>query len=603
MAVLWRPLSCASGILIQGCRLLPFLLLYSAAFNGYALSLQRIEALQQQQLPQLALALLEQHQPSLNDESSPEQWWLWEQQRLALYQQLQLWPQLIERHRLYPSAIQQRRTVAQRFDLAFALLQQQQPQQAYRLVTAEIWQSQPQPTTTELQRWRRLLIDIYLQQGHTLSALAALRRYQLDYGLSDAELTLQLEVLLTNNHLELAEQLWQLQATRRDLSEELRFWGEIITLQQRHQLPQRLASLTSRLKQPREPRLQRRDLLLLAMTATLTDSYRIAIEAQEQLLTLGWPDERERRWVGMSNDSLWQSYLTYAEIVANEQQLLVGDDRAWLRLAKAQQGITSRALYLWLLLNSTDERLRQRAGFELLQQLQHSPFGDPLLIYLYQHQRQPWLTSALQRQLIDAALSQQQLPLADQLLTELAPESGASIKLTTLLYRIRLAVQLQRPEEAKQLLLKLLPSLPKGDNESYDRLMQLLFELQEQAPEATLTLLYQLKEQIPDPKRQREYHFWLGDAHAALNEPLLAAAAYLHSAAFNGMSERDDMWGQTARYRAAQMLRQAQLLEDAEQLLQQLLTLADTEPQRQIVQQELKQLQQQRLKLNLEKGQ
>jgi tetratricopeptide (TPR) repeat protein len=79
-------------------------------------------------------------------------------------------------------------------------------------------------------------------------------------------------------------------------------------------------------------------------------------------------------------------------------------------------------------------------------------------------------------------------------------------------------------------------------------------------------------DRVTTTKQKREVLFWLGDAKKTEGEYEVAAQYYLRSAFAN--SEPYDLWGQSARYSAAEALADARLFDDAERIYKELINEA-----------------------------
>ncbi|MDX5151356.1 MAG: tetratricopeptide repeat protein, partial [Acidiferrobacterales bacterium] len=88
---------------------------------------------------------------------------------------------------------------------------------------------------------------------------------------------------------------------------------------------------------------------------------------------------------------------------------------------------------------------------------------------------------------------------------------------------------------------------------------------------------------------QREILFWMAESKVALGKSGEAAELYLRSA-YHGQPKGGDMWGQSARYHAAESLAKAGNLEDARTIYQELLRFTPDAKRRAIIERNLQQL-------------
>ena len=88
---------------------------------------------------------------------------------------------------------------------------------------------------------------------------------------------------------------------------------------------------------------------------------------------------------------------------------------------------------------------------------------------------------------------------------------------------------------------------------------------------------------------QREILYWIADSRAALGAHQQAAELYLRSAAYQHPTG-GDMWGQTARYHAAEQLGKAGLTRDARLVYRALLKHTEDAKQRAVLERNIQQL-------------
>ena len=88
---------------------------------------------------------------------------------------------------------------------------------------------------------------------------------------------------------------------------------------------------------------------------------------------------------------------------------------------------------------------------------------------------------------------------------------------------------------------------------------------------------------------QREIYYWIAESRSALGEYREAAELYLRSATFENPTG-GDMWGQTARYHAAETLGKAGLTQDARLVFQALLKHTADAKQRAVIERSIQQL-------------
>jgi len=136
--------------------------------------------------PGLAYSYLQREQP-VYDKSNPLAWLYWEQKRITLLQYMRKW-QLID-HRV----LEQKEKLAN-FNVAtadrnwflIARLRALMALKHYEIVLNEtrqlLWNASELVNTDTLASWRRIIIQVYLNQGMVKDTQIAMRRYQQDYG-------------------------------------------------------------------------------------------------------------------------------------------------------------------------------------------------------------------------------------------------------------------------------------------------------------------------------------------------------------------------------------------------------------------------------------
>ena len=92
-----------------------------------------------------------------------------------------------------------------------------------------------------------------------------------------------------------------------------------------------------------------------------------------------------------------------------------------------------------------------------------------------------------------------------------------------------------------------------------------------------------------EPRQRREILYWIGDSFRGLEKFDQAALLYLQSAMLPG-PETMDPWAQTARYNAADSLREAGLIDDARRIYQALLDVTEEPTRRSVLNQRIQQL-------------
>ncbi len=548
-------------------------------------------------VPMLALTLFDQHQPGPDE---PEAWMRWERERIALLQAADRHEAVVERVAEAPRTLP---------DEALAWLEQQrilahlalgQGEQARQVIAQRLWQGEAPPGGDALAGLRRQLIDALLLAGDDAAALNASRRLRHDHGVEAVEdALLHAVVLLRNDEAAAAAALLAghgsgLAPWLRDLAR-LRAgtWPPVEAVTQ----------LTRRLRELRN------EGEVTAFAAAVTaEAARLAHDPAAHAAALerlgAYPLGREARaWLTISGlddgDALWESWLRLATEAGNRKQLLVGDDPPWFAAAEAAVAAgderLARAIYALVAVRSPEPRSREQGHQRLMARLLQAEQGGRLMRWLYLEapRRYPSIESIpplVRYQLSDSAITAGDLQLATRLLADLLrPPPGVDGYLWHL-QRARIFVLAGQPERGAEGLAQLLETYPRLDDESIDRMLQVVFDLQAvEAHDEAVGLLAALLARATDTQRQREILYWLADSRKAQGEHVEAGLLYLQSAIVPGVTTMDP-WAQSARYQAAQQLAEAGLRDDARRLYRDLLRVTEDAARRAVLLRDLRQL-------------
>ena len=367
------------------------------------------------QLPDLSLRLLQQDQPPLRADNSTH-WMEWERKRLQLMSQLGLWQDMVARCNETEGLLQKvELPVSDHHWLATqriqAWIELREYDQALRAIRQSLWQAN---TTSEaVLIWRQQLIHVYLGKDNINDAERAMRRYREDYADQSNEAVswkiLQAQLLMRVERpleaYELIKHIMQSKAVA--LSFLARMQAQLLT-------PDAVRAATHKILA--KPDLKDEQRVLYQYV-----NYRISvveldlpgqIETLEQLLINPARQSLGELFVASRNeitaDQLWRSYEQYGMQVANQQQLLQGDDAAWLLLAEKSPEVAAKSLNAVLVLQSQQAPLKQRAIVQLASLLEKQTDGLELMRVLFL--RNSLLTVdalplVLRYKLIDYALS------------------------------------------------------------------------------------------------------------------------------------------------------------------------------------------------------
>ena len=567
--------------------LLPLLFAGLAQANAQLDSLKNISAAG---APFLALKMLDQAQPSAD--ADVYEWILWEQERYRILSRWKQWDELLLRIEGLPDDLPEpflQQAASYRIRAYIALGQHDI---ARRLLREQLWRPEA-GEAEEYRHWRRLVIETYLGGGRNDDASIAMRRLQQDFPEADKEwLLLRARVLMkTGRYDEVTEILsgrldWQSLAMK--LLAEYRSG--------KHS-PQTLWDLArDRIKNIADDPQQLATYWSIAALAAESLGPQRQVEALEARLGIEAEDGIELE--SFDGDRLWQAYLDYARLIGNRNELLVGDDAAWLELAAAQRKtapLKARSLYALLLDQSADDESRQQAAEGYLslldpEQAAHQRLLDQLFNRSRRYADVSRIPLQIRFHLVDIALKKADIPLATRLMSGLDSVPPNARRFDWLLRRARVLLLGGKLEQGDAVLDRLIGEYDEPQADDTDRILQVLFDLQTlKADEQAIRHFRQLMNKPIEARQRREILFWMADSFKALEQYERAALLYLQSAMFIGPDAMDP-WAQTARYNAAESLQQAGLVDDARRIYEALLKVTREPARRSVLRHNIQQL-------------
>lgn len=544
--------------------------------------LQLLKQLSTSGAPQLGIRMLDQAQPDMDQDLY--QWILWEQERFAMLARWQEWDELLLRIENLPQEIPaQFRDQAISYKVQ-ALLESGQVESARRILVETLWQESA-AASAEFENWRRQVIRSYLKQSKRDEARIAMLRFEQDFENNDPEWNLsRAEVLIESSRYEQALQLLENTQT---------WQGEYLRLLAAFRFGQvSSAELKQTIKTAREQESIGEDQLAaldaLDYEAATRQPLVNQVIALERYFGSGY--ETSLRLLQIPVDLLWEGYASYARLVGNRAELLQGDDEQWLELgrnSKTMTPIKARSLFAMLMLESGSTGLRNQAAAEFLTTFKNpDEFGQRLLQALFGDSQTfasaSTLPEPIRYHLVDQALKVADIDEATRLMSGLTSIPEGVSEFDWQLRQARVLILGGKYTEGSGVLQRLIEQYRDPQTESTDRIIQVLFDLQsvQHHREAILHFDQLLRLEI-DAKQKREILFWLGDSYKGLQQHDRAALLYLQSAMLPGV-ESMDPWAQTARFNAAESLQQADLIDDARRIYEQLLR-ATSDPARRAV--------------------
>lgn len=570
-----------------GLFILGFLLALSPQIQ--ADELERVAAVARGGATELALRLLDKYQPSTADQLN---WVRWEKLRFKLLADKQRWSALAPRvdgfpPELPPSFVQWALTEA-----SLAQLEIKDGVAARKYLRRLLWTTGVD--TKQFAKWRRMVIRSYLVDNNVADAHTALVRYKQDYRVNnDVWRLLHAKVLLRAGRYEGAlDVLQDIQSVEGKL---LRLLAGLRSgIYQASVVKDRGSQLVKLAE--RKPPLQRNVWALIAESAGKAGDDVHRVIALEQALSLSNGSTQSDSLFELEVDDLWQAYEWLAETLGNRLQLLVGNDEAWLAQAKEYENsdqIHARALYAFLAGRSPKTSVRESAHI----QLANSLFADgqeETVRWLYTQSKHfaslGAVPSAIRDRLSEVALKRQDIHFAARLLKGLdVPPADVDADQWSL-RRARVFTYAGDFKAATIRLSQILDDKKTLTPDFADRYLQVLFDLQAVGQHAqAYILLESVFSLVEDPRQRREILFWMADSKKAMSQHQEAGELYLRSATF-GARQGGDLWGQSARFHAAEALGKAGLVSDARDVYGKLLAHTVDQRRRALIQRNMQQL-------------
>lgn len=562
-------------------------LLAQAAGEDEALA--QVRAFTQGGATQLSLRLIDRQQPAPTD---VENWMRWEKQRYALYRAQRDWAALTARVASLPDGLPDEFLRWVHTEAARAELNAGHAGAARRLLRAQLLAGTGNPD--EQAEWRQLVIRSYLLDNNVTDALTAVAAYRADFNANaPAWRLLEATILIRAGRARDAytrlgdikthdAQLLTLIAALR---------GGVLPPATVLTRAQALAEETRQ-----KPALSFQAWALAAEAAGRARDWPRQLHALERALTLARAQAASEQLVAVRADDLWQAYAHHAESVGNAARLLVGDDAAWLKLAGSytrDEALPARAVHALLVSLGASAETRELASRQLADSLVEDGRGEVLRALYATSSRYPGIESVpeyVRYRLADLALAGYDIEFAARCLQGLDRPPNGEDPNAWALRQARVFIYAGKYGEANALLTGILTGPDKLTDTFTERYLQVIFDLQAAERHAqAIGLLETLMQRVENPRTRREILYWIAESKAALGEPQQAAELYLRSASYNHPTG-GDMWGQTARFHAAEQLGRAGLTQDARLVFQALLRHTADAKQRAVIERQIQQL-------------
>lgn len=577
-------------------------------------SMEQLSELISLGVPALALSLIDDEQGKRPRFSAD--WYAFEYKRIILLSQLERWEQVIERVQWLFDTAAPERHITKKIRLWFetqvviARLQLKQSDQALLQLQNLLWGSSIQDRDPSLPAvWRRLVIRAYLQMQQDTDARKALIKYEQDYKASGEDIDwalLQAQVLLSTDRPQQAMQVLQ-QLSLKDEADV----NALILIAQLRSEPKKAKSIYQKMRQQLDGQVLNKSerwakhYVAYHAAIVLSDIPAQVLNLEAMLsLDIKYPVLEESFQV--SSDDLWALYNQQGLAIANDKGLLFGDDAAWQALSdKLIRSNSKKALQLnaALVLHTENFTTKQHQHKTIVEILEKRKNGLELINKLYLHSSKVTDVSVLpdevRYRLVDYALAEGHYYEAARLMKTLQEPPAGKTVFDWRMRKARVLILQGEYDESEAIIRKTFIEKPKITRAELDRYIQVLFDFQTvQQHRQAINLFDLLYIDGLDEKVQREIFFWKAESFYSLEEFDHAALFYLKSS--RAVTDAtNDLWAQSARFKAGQSLMRAKIYDDAEKVFKELMLITDSETRKALINQNLQKIR--LLKSTLEK--
>ncbi len=575
-------------------------------------SLAQMNELIELGVPALALSLLEDEQQKRKT-YSPD-WYGFEYKRIMLLSSLGQWHQLIERTDWLFNTTTEGRNITLKIRLWFetqqvmARLQLKQSEQALQQLQRLLWQIKPDRRNPSLSSiWRQLVIRSYLQMFNDDDARKALLKYELDYESENNDidwLLLQSQVLLRTGRPQQALEILQQLST-----DEARALSLLAQLQANPELAEQVnADMRELLDGQVLSRSARWAYSYVAFTASkLTGDLPSQIFNLEVMLSLNIKTPVFDENYHVSADDLWRLYGQLGLVIANNRGLLLGNNEQWqqqsIKLISSEPE-NALALNAALILQTSNfgtdsfdavrSAARRQQHQSIVRILEKRKNGLELINQLYLHSSKVKNVSVLpdevRYRLVDYALSEGNYFEAATLMNSLQePPEGDSL-FDWRMRKARVLILQGEYKQSEKIIRQTFAERKSINHAELDRFIQVVFDFQTvQQHQQALALFALISFQGLDEKLKREIFFWKAESYFSLKKYDRAALNYL-SSAWSVAEADNDLWAQSARFKAGNALVLAEIYDDAERVFKDLLSVTVSDSRKALINQNLQKI-------------
>lgn len=568
-------------------------------------SLAQMNELIELGVPSLALSLLEREQEKR--EQFTADWYAFEYRRILLLSALEQWQKIIERTRWLFDTADANKQITRKIGLWFetqqvmANIQLKNSELALDQLQSLLWGTEAAHRDSSLPAvWRRLVIRIYLQMQKDDDARKALVKYERDYQTEATDIDwilLQAQVLLRTDRPQQAAVLLDKIVTDDAVDVEA-----LLLIAELQIDPKRAVEINQQMREKLDGQVLSRP----ARWAYSYVAYRASkvladIPAQilnlESMLSLGIKTPVFDDSYQVTADDLWELYNKQGLILANDYGLLFGNDTQWQQLSnKLITDEAEKALELnaALVLQTGDFVTKQQQHKTIVEIIEKRKNGLELINQLYLHSNKVTdvnvLPDEVRYRLVDYALSEGDYSDAATIMKSLSEPPEGKTLFDWRMRKARVLILQGEYAQSENLIRKTFSEKPKITRQELDRYIQVVFDFQTvQQHQQAINLFDLLYIDGLDENLQREIYFWKAESYFLLEKYDLAALYYLESArAVTGAG--NDLWAQSARFKAGNALILAEIYDDAEKVYTELLIITDSETRKALINQNLQKI-------------
>lgn len=567
---------------------------------------ENIDELVSLHAPGLALNYIKREQPEYSKED-PLNWLYWEQKRVSLLKYIHQWKAIDTR------VNQQSKKLAS-FKVAtadrnwflteqlHALIELKQYQLALSKTRELLWNASSLVRTNTYAAWRRIIIQIYLNQSNTKDAQIAMRRYQQDYGElqnEDGVSWLQLQAELLIQLQQYKEAILLLKQIKKPEAQALALLAKINAkmISPLNALDSAQLVLASIGEDDVRKSLFQYVALVAAIAADDIDQAILILEILLPQQSPGLSDSLIRiGGIKINADSLWGLYFKKGNLVANKKGLLKGNDVSWYALASnlfQSDPVTAKSLFAVLSIRAVQKQHRELSMKQLVKLMDINE--QPLALVNHLFTRSGYISNIsdvvpeVRYRLIDFNLSRSNVKAAAALMSDLKQPPEDQPQFDWNLRRARVLILSGSFKQGAKVLSEMLTH---EEIESFqaEKFLQVVFDLQAiEQHQISLDLFNQLQIQVDDVRLNRELMFWKAESYHGLKQYDQAAFLFLKSS--RSPDNIYDPWYHTATFRAAESLFEAGLYEDAKQRYLHLLKITQNAARKTVIEQRLQAIQ------------